>query len=324
MVVSLEFKCSHEALSMAAMLSGKHPLQLARLVLALIWTKVPNVWLRPPNQKKEADAAKALLSVPDGDHLTLVNVYNNYITSMLPTPFDWGGGLYLNAIHVRQIFKTKTGPGTIFFRQGHYPKQKMCAHSSCGLWNDMTWILSPSVMSGNSIMQSNRPSCVDFSCKSRLKRGRRGRQGQPGTWWQSECFWAALPTKLNRLWHFTHLVVLTLNQIGSCSMSSRLPRVIIFVLWPLSSLSGEFCGFVFYVYFWCPFRLLEHASGYYDLGSFPNGGMKRALQKFGRRGTAKAKNNRKAKNQKQVFMVVCFWFCFFARYQLEVYRCSQL
>lgn len=46
--------------------------------------QVPNVWLRPPNQRREADAAKALLSVPDGDHLTLLNVYNNYILSMSP------------------------------------------------------------------------------------------------------------------------------------------------------------------------------------------------------------------------------------------------
>lgn len=39
---------------------------------------VPNVWVRPHNQRKESDAAKALLTVPDGDHLTLLNVYNNY------------------------------------------------------------------------------------------------------------------------------------------------------------------------------------------------------------------------------------------------------
>ena len=44
--------------------------------------QLPNVWLRPPNQRREADAAKALLSVPDGEHLTLLNVYNNYIQSM--------------------------------------------------------------------------------------------------------------------------------------------------------------------------------------------------------------------------------------------------
>jgi len=42
---------------------------------------VPNVFVRPPNKTKEADAAKALLSVPGGDHLTLLNVYNEYQTS---------------------------------------------------------------------------------------------------------------------------------------------------------------------------------------------------------------------------------------------------
>ncbi len=41
----------------------------------------PNIWLRPNNQRKEADAAKALLTVPDGDHLTLLNVYNSYMQS---------------------------------------------------------------------------------------------------------------------------------------------------------------------------------------------------------------------------------------------------
>ncbi|KAI6008787.1 P-loop containing nucleoside triphosphate hydrolase protein [Pisolithus orientalis] len=63
LIVSPEFKCSNEMLTITAMLS------------------VPNVWLRPNNQRKEADAAKALFTVPDGDHLTLLNVYNNYIQS---------------------------------------------------------------------------------------------------------------------------------------------------------------------------------------------------------------------------------------------------
>lgn len=41
------------------------------------------MWIRPNNQRKEADAAKALLSVPGGDHLTLLNVYNSYRESKL-------------------------------------------------------------------------------------------------------------------------------------------------------------------------------------------------------------------------------------------------
>ena len=42
---------------------------------------MPIVWLRPHNQRREADAATARLTVPDGDHLTLLNVYNEYAQS---------------------------------------------------------------------------------------------------------------------------------------------------------------------------------------------------------------------------------------------------
>ena len=83
LIVSPELKCSEEILTITAMLSG--------IVAVTFFTScstsdasdytVPNIWLRPSNQRKEADAAKALLTVPDGDHLTLLNVYNNYIQS---------------------------------------------------------------------------------------------------------------------------------------------------------------------------------------------------------------------------------------------------
>ena len=70
LISSPEFTCSNEILSIVAMLS------------------VPNVFVRPNNARKEADAAKAMLSVPDGDHLTLLNVYNSYkqSKSLLPLP----------------------------------------------------------------------------------------------------------------------------------------------------------------------------------------------------------------------------------------------
>ncbi|KAF8598740.1 pre-mRNA-splicing factor ATP-dependent RNA helicase PRP43 [Ceratobasidium sp. AG-I] len=63
LIVSPEFKCSNELLTIVAMLS------------------VPNVWLRPTNQRMEADAAKASLTVPDSDHLTMMNVYNSYVNN---------------------------------------------------------------------------------------------------------------------------------------------------------------------------------------------------------------------------------------------------
>lgn len=65
LICSPEFKCSNEILSIAAMLS------------------VPNPFIRPNSQRKEADEAKAQFTHPDGDHLTLLNVYHAYKTSEL-------------------------------------------------------------------------------------------------------------------------------------------------------------------------------------------------------------------------------------------------
>ncbi|KAG2142414.1 P-loop containing nucleoside triphosphate hydrolase protein [Suillus clintonianus] len=78
LIVSPEFKCSNEILTITAMLS------------------VPNVWLlRPSNEQKVADAVKALLTVPDGDHLTLLNVYNNYAQNKYDKNWTWNK--YLSA-----------------------------------------------------------------------------------------------------------------------------------------------------------------------------------------------------------------------------------
>lgn len=60
LIVSPEFGCSNEMLSLTAMLS------------------VPNVFMRPASAKKEADLARAQFSHPDGDHLTMLNVYHAY------------------------------------------------------------------------------------------------------------------------------------------------------------------------------------------------------------------------------------------------------
>ncbi|XP_074370304.1 putative pre-mRNA-splicing factor ATP-dependent RNA helicase DEAH2 [Apium graveolens] len=60
LVVSPEFNCSNEILSICAMLS------------------VPNCFLRPREAQKAADQAKARFAHIDGDHLTLLNVYHDY------------------------------------------------------------------------------------------------------------------------------------------------------------------------------------------------------------------------------------------------------
>ncbi|KAF9221070.1 P-loop containing nucleoside triphosphate hydrolase protein [Gyrodon lividus] len=80
LISSPEFRCSNEILTITAMLS------------------VPNVWLRPNNQRKEADAAKALLTVPDGDHLTLLNVYNSYMQNKYNKNWAWNNFLSARAL----------------------------------------------------------------------------------------------------------------------------------------------------------------------------------------------------------------------------------
>jgi len=54
---------------------------------------VPNIWLRPPNQRREADAAKELFTVPESDHLTLLNVYNHYIQNKTEKNWSWNNYL---------------------------------------------------------------------------------------------------------------------------------------------------------------------------------------------------------------------------------------
>jgi len=63
---------------------------------------VPNVWLRPNNQRKEADQAKALLTIPDGDHLTLLNVYNSWMQNLEETSWSWN-----NYVSQRALMQAK-------------------------------------------------------------------------------------------------------------------------------------------------------------------------------------------------------------------------
>ncbi|KAL5362387.1 P-loop containing nucleoside triphosphate hydrolase protein [Aspergillus floccosus] len=60
LISSPEFYCSNEILSITALLS------------------VPNVFVRPASQRKRADEMKNLFSHPDGDHLSLLNVYHAF------------------------------------------------------------------------------------------------------------------------------------------------------------------------------------------------------------------------------------------------------
>ncbi|EEP80371.1 pre-mRNA splicing factor ATP-dependent RNA helicase PRP43 [Uncinocarpus reesii 1704] len=60
LITSPEFYCSNEILSITSLLS------------------VPQIFVRPASQRKRADEMKALFAHPDGDHLTLLNVYHAF------------------------------------------------------------------------------------------------------------------------------------------------------------------------------------------------------------------------------------------------------
>ena len=60
LISSPEFYCSNEVLSLTALLS------------------VPQIFVRPASARKRADEMKSLFAHPDGDHLTMLNVYHAF------------------------------------------------------------------------------------------------------------------------------------------------------------------------------------------------------------------------------------------------------
>lgn len=60
LITSVEYKCSAEMLTIVSMLS------------------VPSVFYRPKERLEEADAAREKFSVPESDHLTLLNVFQQW------------------------------------------------------------------------------------------------------------------------------------------------------------------------------------------------------------------------------------------------------
>jgi pre-mRNA-splicing factor ATP-dependent RNA helicase DHX15/PRP43 len=79
LIVSPEFNCSQEILTIVAMLSGTFSSSCVDKTDCI--PSVPNIWIRPNDRQKEADIAKQLLTIPDGDHLTLLNVFDEYQNS---------------------------------------------------------------------------------------------------------------------------------------------------------------------------------------------------------------------------------------------------
>ncbi|KAK6506422.1 DEAH-box ATP-dependent RNA helicase prp43, variant 2 [Arthrobotrys conoides] len=78
LISSSEFQCASEILSITALLS------------------VPQVFVRPSHKRKEADQAKAQFAHPDGDHLTMLNVYHAFKSLEQGAGQKWCSDNYLS------------------------------------------------------------------------------------------------------------------------------------------------------------------------------------------------------------------------------------
>ncbi|TPX62246.1 hypothetical protein PhCBS80983_g00454 [Powellomyces hirtus] len=161
LLASPKYRCSNEVLSIIAMLSA------------------PNCFLRPPDQRKQADEAKAQFEHEDGDHLTMLNVFHAYKKN--EGDANWCYNNYLNARSLKNADNVRTQLQRImerrqielastpfenkmyyhnirmaltagFFMQvahlertGHYLTSKdnqiVQLHPSCGLDNKPEWVV---------------------------------------------------------------------------------------------------------------------------------------------------------------------------------------
>ncbi|KAN0083992.1 DUF1605 domain containing protein [Tylopilus felleus] len=110
---------------------------------------IPSVWLRPNNKRRESNAAQAMLTVPNGDHLTLVNVYNSYMRT---------GAYYEVALlsaedERKRSINNRRALCCGFFMQVAHKKGDKCnyvmvkdnrvisLHLSCGLDKQPEWVI---------------------------------------------------------------------------------------------------------------------------------------------------------------------------------------
>ncbi|KAG8825302.1 DEAH-box ATP-dependent RNA helicase prp22 [Serendipita sp. 401] len=84
LIVSVDYQCSEEILTIVAMLTGAQ-----------------NVFYRPKDKQAQADSKKAKFHQPEGDHLTLLAVYNGWKASKFSNP--WCYENYIQARSMRRV-----------------------------------------------------------------------------------------------------------------------------------------------------------------------------------------------------------------------------
>ncbi|KAJ3138426.1 hypothetical protein HDU90_001390 [Geranomyces variabilis] len=94
---SPQHRCSNEVLSIIAMLSA------------------PNAFLRPPDQRRQADEARAQFEHEDGDHLTMLNVFHAYKENEHDP--QWCYNNYLNARSLKNADNVRTQLARIMERR---------------------------------------------------------------------------------------------------------------------------------------------------------------------------------------------------------------
>ncbi|KAI5798953.1 P-loop containing nucleoside triphosphate hydrolase protein [Geopyxis carbonaria] len=101
LITSPEFYCSNEILSLTALLS------------------VPQVFVRPPSARKAADEMKNLFAHPDGDHLTLLNVYHAFKSEdAQANPSTWCYNHFLSLRALQSADNVRSQLGRIMERNG--------------------------------------------------------------------------------------------------------------------------------------------------------------------------------------------------------------
>ncbi|KAJ3047653.1 hypothetical protein HK097_011336, partial [Rhizophlyctis rosea] len=93
-----KYRCSNEIVSIVAMLSA------------------PNCFIRPPNERKQADEAKAQFNHEEGDHLTMLNAYTLYKEN--EGDAQWCYKNYLNARSLKNADNVRTQLVRIMERMG--------------------------------------------------------------------------------------------------------------------------------------------------------------------------------------------------------------
>ncbi|KIY51185.1 pre-mRNA splicing factor [Fistulina hepatica ATCC 64428] len=88
LIASVEYKCSAEMLTVVSMLS------------------VPSVFYRPKERMEEADAAREKFNVPESDHLTLLNVFNQWKSHYYRD--DWAIRHFLHPKLLRKAREVRT------------------------------------------------------------------------------------------------------------------------------------------------------------------------------------------------------------------------